>query len=421
LVLGAFAYALVRLRRGLIQDREARSQPFGSRVQLTAAARCSLCGADLGGTYRSGGQAFIVAQLKLCEGCYSGDYCDRVARQGLRYGQFKLVTYPREGPFDGETTIIGGAIPYRLGLRAAFSRKQDAQKLGNVFGEVLAVGEPDFDDLVLVSTDTPVGLRYALQDSGVREAIATTVMYSGLGFKLEGNRVAFDVWGTSDGDKAKLRCCLAVLLVHLERIALRNGLDQDAELARYPDLSPYCGGESSPVRRILISRAMIDDLEPVATLYKAQADDEKPLTGLGLRAVRLRSRSLDRLHDLNGLSHLWLEGVSPIHDLRCVGRLSRLQVLAVAHCPVQDITPIAGITTLRELSLQHTAVADISCLAGLTNLTHLDLRYTKVSDVAPLRELKQLKMLQLAGAPISQKQTHELRAMLPELEFCDVC
>ncbi|RLB62127.1 MAG: hypothetical protein DRI90_09775 [Deltaproteobacteria bacterium] len=417
IILVGFVYLFVKVRRWIKSDRDAWATELGELVQVTAGNGCSLCGSDLGGGYRGGGQAHRVAELDLCERCYAADFGDRLDEHGLRIQDVKILGYPREGSTGGTNRDIRGAVPYDLGLTASFSRQRDASKLSKGFNEELKTGDPEFDEAVFVSTTTADRLRQALQDRGLRQAIAASVNYSGFGFTLDEHGICFNAFHMSAAERVTLRCCAAVILAHLERLARQEGLEERPGLARYPDLTTLYAAGDSTVRRLFITHSLLDGLTDVATLYAGQASGSKPLTGLWLEDVHLRSRSLEPLAELELLTFLRIADVPLVRDLTPLAGLIQLEELTINRCPIRDAAPLAKMTQLRELSLADTGVADVSALTGLTALTMLDLRRTQVSDLSHLASLTQLEVLRTAGSPVDEGTARALRRALPQLQL----
>jgi len=417
IIIGGLVYLVVKARRWSRADQAARATPLGEVVQVTTGQGCSLCGADLGGGYRGGGTAHRVAQLDLCDKCYAADFGDRLDDHGLRIQDVKILGYPREGSSGGTNRDIQGAVPYDLGITATFARRGDPASLDKRSSDEVLAEVPEFDQAVVVSTVTPETVSEALQDRGLREAIAASVNYAGFGFSLQQSAVKFGAYSASVEERAQLRCCAVVLLAHLERLAKARGLPLRPDYARYPDLSAFHIAGDSRIRRLFITHSLLDDLADVAAVYAAQATSSKPLAGLWLEQVHLRSGSLEPLRDLERFTFLKLDRVAAIRDFGPLAGLTQLEELIVNRCPFRDAEPLRELTQLRELSLAFTPLSDVTALGGLTALTQLDLRRTEVSDLAPLASLTQLEVLRVAGSPVTEASAQALRQALPRLQY----
>ncbi|MBW2456659.1 MAG: hypothetical protein JRI68_19240 [Deltaproteobacteria bacterium] len=166
-----------------------------------------------------------------------------------------------------------------------------------------------------------------------------------------------------------------------------------------------------------LCHSLLDDLADVAAVYESQARSSKPLTGLWLEQVHLRSGSLEPLGEMELCTFLKLDTVPAVHDVAPLAGLTQLEELIIHHCPIRDVTPLAGMTQLRELSLAFTPVADLAPLAGLTSLTELDLRRTEITDLAPLANLTQLQLLRTAGSPLAEGAAQALQQALPQVQI----
>lgn len=79
-----------------------------------------------------------------------------------------------------------------------------------------------------------------------------------------------------------------------------------------------------------------------------------------------------------------------IADLSLIGRMVRLERLALIHQPLNDLAPLNGLVLLKELYLSDNEISDLSSLSDLPSLAVLHIEHTKIYDLTPLESLPSL-------------------------------
>ena len=88
-------------------------------------------------------------------------------------------------------------------------------------------------------------------------------------------------------------------------------------------------------------------------------------------------------------------------DLSPLGKLSKLNVIAIIKTPIKSIKPLSKLTNLNVLILQDIKVLDIKPLKNITNLQHLELRKLNISDIEAVSSLRNLEELYLSSLNVS--------------------
>lgn len=89
------------------------------------------------------------------------------------------------------------------------------------------------------------------------------------------------------------------------------------------------------------------------------------------------------------------EGI--ITNLSLIGKLPKLEKLALINQPLSDFSALKGTVNLRELSLAGCVDADISTLPQLPSLEKLSLEHTSVRDLTPLRGRSGLRVVTVSA------------------------
>ena len=203
---------------------------------------------------------------------------------------------------------------------------------------------------------------------------------------------------------------LGTPLEPLAKVRNLTGLHIQSCASRSADLAPLA---HLTALRTLVLRAgpRLTSLEHLARMTRLSSlrvrlaptvRDLAPLSALAhLRTLQLSCAApadLAPLATLRDLQALTLEGPLGPNAITTIGKLSRLQVLALHPTgTLSDLAPLAKLTGLRALSLVGCKpLADLRPLAALDGLEVLALRACRrVADITPLTALPKLKRLHI--------------------------
>ncbi|MBN1770481.1 MAG: hypothetical protein JXB32_04400 [Deltaproteobacteria bacterium] len=389
---------------------------------MDEAARCELCGHPLGA---DGG--VDAAGTRLCTPCHNGRFADRLVARGFRLQCLAQAFHAAGEHGGGLTRRVMGALPYELELTANLSPEDWLSKIGKLFKKELQVGDPEFDAAVYVRTDHREALAGALRDPAFRAAVLYAVRTTETAIVIEGNRVELESTAVPVEQVPQALRCVALLLHHLERLALARGLRPQPGRVEYPDLRRtiehlesargFGGDNRFWPKGIFLQAATLDDLRGLKRVHDLQADTGRKLELVRLLTTHVVSDDLGPLAELTTLRVLELDDLPAAHRLPPLEALRDLAELSITRCPLTDLAPLAGLERLEELWLRGTPVRDLRPVASLTGLRKLDLRGTAVADLAPLAGLKQLRLLWIEGLDLPAGQVAALRHALPELEL----
>ncbi len=388
---------------------------------MTHPDTCDLCGSSLDGT-----DGRTAAGLRLCSPCNAGTFHDRLADRGLRLECLGKHYYSHDGFVGSLGSNAEGAVPYELGLTGHFSTEDIFSKVGKWFSKELQVGDSGFDEAIYIKTDDPDALGEALTSEGLRAAIRYAVETVGEPVVLDGNKVTFEATDMLVEEFPPALRAVALILHHLEQIALQRGLPRRPELAVYPDLRETIdhlrtcatvGQKRYWPKGLVLTSATLDSLKAVGHAHDLMVNSGQPMIFLRIIDSHLISGDAGPLSTMSRLQELVLDGVPTVRVLPPLARLTELEDLRICRCAVTDLSPLAGLPSLTELWLRGTPVSDLRPLGGIRTLEKLDLRGTRVTDLSPLAQLPKLKMLWIQGLDAPAEQVHALRASLPALEL----
>lgn len=113
---------------------------------------------------------------------------------------------------DGaDLTEIVVTLPKSTGVEATFSREGLGDKLIKIFKKEIQIGDPLFDEHVLIKTDTTEATEKLLQSTDLR-AIIERVIVNGGAIEIDGFTVKLEVPGRHDKDDEVLELFVRTLL-----------------------------------------------------------------------------------------------------------------------------------------------------------------------------------------------------------------
>ena len=121
-----------------------------------------------------------------------------------------------------------------------------------------------------------------------------------------------------------------------------------------------------------------------------------------------------RIWRVSGPSYLKLHPITPtLVTIPHLGRLDKLEWLALGDNNVRDLTPLSGLTHLQYLHVGAAPVSDLSPLASLKDLQELNIAHTRATDLTPLYGLSKLTKVNLRAMPIGCQEMDDLQKALP--------
>lgn len=122
-----------------------------------------------------------------------------VSRAQLQHQQHSGSVH--HGELEDDDALHGG-LPREARLKASFSKEGLGTKLVKLFKKELQTGDPAFDDVVYVSTDTSDATAAFLSDPSLRATIAELVDSGGV--QIEGTTVSCELLGKMQNEPAEL-------------------------------------------------------------------------------------------------------------------------------------------------------------------------------------------------------------------------
>ncbi len=101
---------------------------------------------------------------------------------------------------DAELTELVVTLPKSTGVEASFSREGLGDKLIKIFKKEIQIGDPLFDEHVLIKTDTAEATEALLQSTDLR-AIIERVITNGGAIEIDGFTVKWEVPGREADDE----------------------------------------------------------------------------------------------------------------------------------------------------------------------------------------------------------------------------
>ena len=217
-----------------------------------------------------------------------------------------------------------------------------------------------------------------------------------------------------------------------------NGLIQKVKLLSkltFLDLSD-CGPSNEemarirdalqPVKVVWLLHLKYWDLRTDVTAFSMGYRSRKPFpdgkgwyTNVGGKFIykRLTAKEIEPLQYCTELVALDL-GHAPIHDLSAIRNCTKLKYLVIALMDTQDISPIASLTNLEYLEVFYNLLDDddLDIFLNMKNLKYLNVGGNDIHDIDVLRQLTWLKRLWVNLTPLTEEQSQELIASLPNTE-----
>lgn len=160
-----------------------------------------------------------ICNIDVCTKCFRGDLSKQIESRGWKI-DVNMWEVQAQGVIryvEVTCTRKGGDVP----IKASFRPEHLPQKAIKLFKREIQVGEPEFDDAIYISTDTPELTAKLLEQKGVKGAIMALVANGG---QL---RIADDNLQFSNRTKKKitaksvhLSCC--VLLHFIEALMVAD-------------------------------------------------------------------------------------------------------------------------------------------------------------------------------------------------------
>jgi hypothetical protein len=110
-----------------------------------------------------------------------------------------------------EITEVVVKLPKSTGVEASFSQEGLADKLVKIFKKEIQIGDPLFDEHVLIKTDTTEATKRLLQSTDLR-AIVERVIVNGGAIEIDGATVKLEVPGRQGEDDEVLELFVRTLL-----------------------------------------------------------------------------------------------------------------------------------------------------------------------------------------------------------------
>ena len=132
---------------------------------------------------------------------------------------------------------------------------------------------------------------------------------------------------------------------------------------------------------------------------------------------RLTSKEIEPLQYCTDLVALDL-GHASVHDLSAIRNCTKLKYLVIALMDIQDIAPIASLTNLEYLEVFYNLLDDddLDVFLQMKNLKYLNIGGNDIHSIDVLRQLTWLKRLWVNLTPLTEEQSTELIAALPNTE-----
>jgi len=156
-------------------------------------------------------------------------------------------------------------------------------------------------------------------------------------------------------------------------------------------------GAASVIKDPSLAKAIREELE-LSSDQELQAGHLKKLKSL------YKMDAAGKIADLQGLEHavnlteLMLPGQN-IKSITPLGKLTKLNFLALEWNQITDLSPLSGVSSLEKLVIDKNQIKSLEPLKQLHNLTDLLASNNQVTDLAPIRNLK-LRWLIMAGNQI---------------------
>lgn len=111
-------------------------------------------------------------------------------------------------------------------------------------------------------------------------------------------------------------------------------------------------------------------------------------------------------------------GHAPIHDLSAIRNCTKLKYLVIALMDIQDISPIASLTNLEYVEVFYNLLDedDLDIFLQMKNLKYLNVGGNDIHNIDVLRQLTWLERLWVNLTPLTEEQSQELIAALPNTE-----